>query len=1137
MQNLIRPGRALLALGITVSALAAPAAFAVAPMGAVEDLLLSPAGPSVVSAQDLSRSGAMPVAAAWESFESVTLPGWVVVWNEATGLPHRALPGGFDAAARAGVVPAGMIDADARASYLDAATIDQTSRQIYETLRSSFPTLPAPQTLAPFAIEQRGSVWFAIYQQTEAGLPVEGARADFRYSRDGKLLSVGLSLIPGTLPEVAPLVSLDEAQAMAIDALVEGGLGRAALSAAASLEPVQAGRRDREAWVAAGPDRNDRMIWMPHYSADGREVETRLAYVVRTEVTEPMSRFVSYVDARTGEILKRDNEVRYVNYTGHADSEVQPATPQDPFVNLAQPDLRVSVAGVGEAFTNANGDFTLTNGDNTPRFLTSALTGRWARIIDATGAEPALTTLATPGVPTTVHFSDANSQASERDCYHHMNVVHSWVKQVTPSYTGVDYEMTGTVNINQTCNANWDGSGINFFKQGGGCTNTAQIADVVYHEYGHGNNQFSYAPASPTGAQHEGFADYHGATITNQPDIGRGFYGANTILRTCDNNRQYPSPECGGEVHCDGEVIAGALWHMRENLVAVMGQSAGVAHSDHLFHIAMFGRDATYEGYYFDLLAVDDDNGTLADGTPHDNQIIPAFDQHNIGPGFTLEIVHAQLRDTENTTNPYVVSAVLSSPADVITSASLFYKTGPIGGPFSSFIQIPMSPGVGVRVYQASIPAQPLGTEVRYYLSGGTALPTLAAVSPTGAPTNTFGFKIETDATLPVVTYNPLFDKCAASWPAVISAVVTDNQSVSSVEVEWKLDGIDQPNLSLAQIGTGSTYAGPFTGSVSEGQVISYRVKASDSAQIPNVTRNPASGYNTFTIVHDFAENGEHGVQDLTHTAGTLGFNDQWHLSTARNHTPAGTTSWKFGDTGGGNYLDSSDGTLVTPEIHLGSAASLSFWHWIAAENDANNTAWDGASVELSIDNGASWSQITPAGGYTHTIIDNPACPFPAGYPVWSGFFDWRQAEFDLSAFVGQHVRIRFRFGSDGAVNYEGWYVDDIVLDPGAQSADVLPGTGVPGRSALFGAAPNPFAPSTQIRFAVAAGTGPVSLEIIDVSGRRVRTLLDGPATPGYHAIAWDGRDNDGRSLAGGVYFARLSVDGDGFTSKLLRIR
>jgi len=72
---------------------------------------------------------------------------------------------------------------------------------------------------------------------------------------------------------------------------------------------------------------------------------------------------------------------------------------------------------------------------------------------------------------------------------------------------------------------------------------------------------------------------------------------------------------------------------------------------------------------------------------------------------------------------------------------------------------------------------------------------------------------------------------------------------------------------------------------------------------------------------------------------------------------------------------------------------------------------------------------------------------------------------------------------------------------------------------------PNPFNPVTAISFSVPAGVGSASLNVYNVNGRHVRTLHDGALEPGPHSIVWDGRDDDGRDLSSGIYFARLAAD------------
>ena len=83
---------------------------------------------------------------------------------------------------------------------------------------------------------------------------------------------------------------------------------------------------------------------------------------------------------------------------------------------------------------------------------------------------------------------------------------------------------------------------------------------------------------------------------------------------------------------------------------------------------------------------------------------------------------------------------------------------------------------------------------------------------------------------------------------------------------------------------------------------------------------------------------------------------------------------------------------------------------------------------------------------------------------------------------------------------------------------------------------PNPFTRSSVIRFALPTG-GPVLLAIYDVSGRRVRTLIDGPLGAGWHQRVWDGRTDDGGFARSGVYFSRLEAQQGARTRKMIMLR
>jgi flagellar hook assembly protein FlgD len=84
---------------------------------------------------------------------------------------------------------------------------------------------------------------------------------------------------------------------------------------------------------------------------------------------------------------------------------------------------------------------------------------------------------------------------------------------------------------------------------------------------------------------------------------------------------------------------------------------------------------------------------------------------------------------------------------------------------------------------------------------------------------------------------------------------------------------------------------------------------------------------------------------------------------------------------------------------------------------------------------------------------------------------------------------------------------------------------------------PNPFNPRTAIHFDVPAGGGVVTIRIYDVTGRLVRTLVDGPQTAGQKTATWDGKDNRGGSVTSGVYFYRLQAPDYSKTLKMVLLR
>jgi len=162
---------------------------------------------------------------------------------------------------------------------------------------------------------------------------------------------------------------------------------------------------------------------------------------------------------------------------------------------------------------------------------------------------------------------------------------------------------------------------------------------------------------------------------------------------------------------------------------------------------------------------------------------------------------------------------------------------------------------------------------------------------------------------------------------------------------------------------------------------------------------------------------------------------------------------------------------------------------------------------------------------------------------------------FDVWAY-GPGVLARVRFRTRGTGDRE----SDLVFDSlflGADFPNIIPskaikgkvylqeGTGVengtdemnviPGYSLLQNY-PNPFNPSTCIEFDLAR-TNQVKLEIYNILGSKVKTLVNDKLSVGHKSITWDGKDDQGKKVASGIYFYRLKTEEFSLTKRMLLLK
>lgn len=171
----------------------------------------------------------------------------------------------------------------------------------------------------------------------------------------------------------------------------------------------------------------------------------------------------------------------------------------------------------------------------------------------------------------------------------------------------------------------------------------------------------------------------------------------------------------------------------------------------------------------------------------------------------------------------------------------------------------------------------------------------------------------------------------------------------------------------------------------------------------------------SYTVLEDGIENGTSSwTSDAA--AGPV----TWETN---NNSYEGDVAWYAED-----VPETSDQLLTMVDTFelIGANPALSFWHWYDTE-----ATWDGGVVEISTDFGANWQDLGNSltqNGYTGDLQVNPDSPI-SGRPAFHGNSGgYIQTIADLSAFSGQSVMIRFRFGCDGAVGGNGWYVDNVAI-------------------------------------------------------------------------------------------------------------
>lgn len=458
------------------------------------------------------------------------------------------------------------------------------------------------------------------------------------------------------------------------------------------------------------------------------------------------------VSVATNEVLYSENLVQnFIDVTGNVSGRATQGLNSlecDPEVLVPLPYIEANVVGGNSTFADGNGDFTIPHGGAAAVTVQSRLRGLYFEVFDDINGQtiPQVSVGVTPPGPANlVHNPTPNQEhpTAGVNAYLEANRVRDYTLFYAPNFPTIDTEQFFDIIVNEdnfsgitSCNAVYTGSSMVFWRNAGGCNNTA-FTDVVHHEYGHhlinvtGNGQ---------GQLGEGSGDCMGVLIQDDPVLGQGFQTCNQGIRNANNNHQYP---CNGGIHDCGQLISGCVWDLRNELIVTEPlnyRDIGASLFVNMLMVRgqMFPGNSTIDPQITVIyLTLDDDNGTIGDGTPHYTEIAAGFGAHNMDApplqliGFDYPTGRPDNIDPAGGQVEFTVEVVGITGSPAPGTGVLHLDRG------NGIENFPMNQA-SANVYEVVFPAVDCGTTASYYFSA-QASSGATQTDPPNAPTGLYG--------------------------------------------------------------------------------------------------------------------------------------------------------------------------------------------------------------------------------------------------------------------------------------------------------------------------------------------------------------------------------------------------------------
>lgn len=388
---------------------------------------------------------------------------------------------------------------------------------------------------------------------------------------------------------------------------------------------------------------DEKQVIIPIYK--GNKIDYHLAYQVDTKNTDGMNLFDTYIDAFSGKVLWQKSSMIF---SQNIKAKVQTYDrynfePVKDF-NLSYGYLSINQTPIE---LNASGEAAITNNAVNAKFTYKT---KYTQIsfTDDDNQDIAINP---------VNFSLQNGDnilkldSTNADKYalfgiHHINVCREKILEVDPNLNCIEVNLPITfyegsvlyydMGINAFWSPNDKSFGFTYYKNKSAFLSTCPA--VMYHEYGHAINDLFYSSRGTdfiNSSCNEGIADINANFILDDPIGTENIYVDKNkeYIRNSDNVNIYPD-SISGESHNDGLILAGAFWDLRKLV--------GVKTAYKLCHFARYSlpddgdTKLAFLDWFLAVLAADDNNGDLTDGTPHFTEIVTAFNLHNIGTNLMI---------------------------------------------------------------------------------------------------------------------------------------------------------------------------------------------------------------------------------------------------------------------------------------------------------------------------------------------------------------------------------------------------------------------------------------------------------------------------------------------------------------------